>query len=110
MVIDVGGPSEREFSEKVVKIKEKASKMANEIRDDFAKMEKLKAESLKKNEEMRRSAEELLEKLERESAKDKDLVPESRLRISEEIEQAKSVIQQKYNEFKARISASIMPG
>jgi len=105
----MGGPSERDFLEKVVKIKEKASKTANEVRDDFAKMEKLKAESLKKVEEMRRSAEENLEKLEQETAKSADIVPESRYRINEEIRQAKNLIQEKYSELKARISASIMP-
>ncbi len=105
----MGGPSERDFLEKVVKIKEKASKTANEVRDDFAKMEKLKAESLKKVEEMRRSAEENLEKLEQETAKSADIVPESRYRINEEIRRAKNLIQGKYSELKARISASIMP-
>ena len=106
-MIDLGGPSEREFSERIVKIKEKTSKVVNEIRDDLAKMDILKAESLKKIEEMRRSAEENLEKLERESAKSKDLVPESLGRISVELERAKDQIKQKYEEIKARISASI---
>ncbi len=105
----MGGTSEREFLEKVVKIKEKASKLANEVRDDFAKMEKLKAESLKKIEEMRRSAEENLEKLDQDSAKSKDLAFESRQRLMQELEMAKNQIQQKYTELKDRISASIMP-
>ncbi len=109
MVISLGGTSEREFSERIVKIKEKASKIVNEVRGDFAEMEELKAESLKKIEEMRRSAEENLEKIDRESAKSKDLAFESRQRLVQELEAAKSQVQQKYNELKDRISASIMP-
>jgi F0F1-type ATP synthase membrane subunit b/b' len=108
-VIRVGGTSEREFFGKIVKTKGRASKMVNDVRSDFAKMQKLKAESLKKIEEMRRSAEANLEKLEREAAKSKDLVPESRKRITVEIVQSKKEIQQKYEDFKARISASIVP-
>ncbi len=105
----MGGPSEREFIEKIVKIKEKASKTANKVRDDFAKMEKLKAESLKNVEEMRRSAEADLEKLESETAKSKDIVPESRERINGEMSKAKDQIQEKYRELRNRISDSIMP-
>jgi hypothetical protein len=109
LVIGVGGTSEREFMEKIVKIKEKAGKNVNDVRDDFAEMEKLKAESLKKIEEMRRSAEENLEKIERDIVRSKDLVPESRERINAEIAQSKFQIQQKYEDYKARISASILP-
>ena len=109
MGIRVGGTSEREFLEKIVQTKEKASKIVNDVRNDFAKMEKLKADSLKKVEEMRCSAEANLEKLEQRAAKSKDLVPESRRRISTEIVKSKKEIQQKYTEIKARISASIVP-
>jgi len=105
----LGGTSEREFLEKIVQNKERVSKIINEVRNDFAKMEKLKADALKKVEEMRRSAEENLEKLERNATKEKDLVPESRRRISTEIVQARKEIQQKYEDMKARISAAIVP-
>ncbi len=107
--MSLGGTSEREFSEKIVKIKERVSKIVNEVRDDFAEMEKLKAESLKKIEEMRRSAEDNLEKIDQESAKSKDLAFESRQRLIQELDAAKSQVQQKYSELKDRISASIMP-
>jgi hypothetical protein len=109
MVICLGGTSEREFLEKIVQTKEKASKMVNEVRNDFVKMEKLKADALKKVEEMLRSAEEKLEKLERNAAKSADLVPESRHRISAEIVQAKREVQKKYEEMKARVAAAIVP-
>ncbi len=105
----LGGTSEREFLGKVVQTKDRVSKIVNEVRNDFAKMEKLKADAIKKVEEMRRSAEEKLDKIERNATKDKDLVPESRRRISTEIVQARNTVQQKYNEMKARISAAIVP-
>lgn len=108
-MIIVGGTSEREFIEKIVQTKKKASEMVIEIRNDFPKMEKLKADALKKVEEMRRSTETNLEKIEQNATKEKDLVPESRHRISVEIVQAKKEIQQKYEETKSRISASIVP-
>jgi hypothetical protein len=108
-VIVVGGTSEREFIEKIVQTKKKASERVTEVRNDFAKMQKLKADALKKVEEMRRSAEANLEKLEQKAAKEKDLVPESRHRITVEIVQAKKEIQQKYDETKSRISGSIVP-
>jgi hypothetical protein len=105
----VGGPSEREFMEKIRKIREKSSKTANDVRNDFAKMEKLKAESLKKTEEMRRFSEQDLEKLEREMIKDIDLAPESRQRLTVEITSAKNEIQQRYTDLKTRISQAIVP-
>ena len=105
----MGGLSEREFSEKIVKVKEKVGKVSNEVRDDFAKMEKLKADSLRKIEEMRRDAEKDLEKLESESVKSKDIAPESLRRINGEITDARYQIQRKYQELKERVSASITP-
>jgi hypothetical protein len=52
----MGGTSEREFVERICKVREKSGKTADDVRNDFAKMEKLKAESLKKTEEMRRTS------------------------------------------------------
>lgn len=108
-MIIVGGTSEREFLEKIVQTRKKASEMVIEVRNDFAKMQKLKADALKKVEEMRRSTEANLEKLEQNAAKEKDLVPESRLRITAEIMQAREEIKQKYEETKGRVTASIVP-
>ena len=95
--------------EKISKVREKSSKIAADVRNDFAKMEKLKAESLKKTEEMRRFSEQDLDKLDREIAKDTDLAPESRQRLTVEITSAKNEIQQKYTELKSRISEAIVP-
>ena len=108
-MISLGGTSEREFMEKIVKTKEKASKMANEVRNDFTKMQKLKADALKKVEELLRSGEENLGKIDRDAAKSQDLVPESRRRLSAEIVQARREIRQKYEDMKARVTASIVP-
>ena len=47
----MGDTSEREFMEKIVDVKTKSSKKIAEIRNDFAKIQKLKAESLKKTED-----------------------------------------------------------
>ncbi len=109
MVISMGGTSEREFMEKIVQTRERASKIINEVRNDFVKMEKLKVDALKKIEEMRRSAEENLEKLERNAIKSKDLVPESRERISLEVKRSHKDVQLKYEDMKARVSAAIIP-
>ena len=108
-VEQMGGTSEREFMEKLIKIREKTIKTAKDIKNDFAKMEKIKAESLKKTEEMRRSAEHDVEKMEQKMAKTRDLAPESRTRLSTEIAATKNEIQQKYTELKNRISAAIVP-
>jgi hypothetical protein len=105
----LGGTSEREFVEKIRKVKEKSSKIAADVRNDFAKMEKLKADSLKKTEEMRRFAEQDLDKLDREIVKDVDLAPESRQRPTVEMASAKNEIQQRYSELKSRISEAIVP-
>jgi hypothetical protein len=72
-------------------------------------MEKLKAESLMKTDEMRRFSEQDLEKLEREIIKDIDLAPESRQRLTAELSIAKNEIMQKYTELKTRISEAIVP-
>jgi hypothetical protein len=105
----LGGASEREFVEKIRKVKEKSSKIAADVRNDFAKMEKLKADSLKKTEEMRRSADQDLDKLDREMVKSVDLAPESRQRLTVEMASARNEIQQKYVELKSRISEAIVP-
>lgn len=105
----MGDTSEREFLEKIVNIKTKSSKKVNDIRNDFAKMQKLKAESLKKIEEMMHAAENDLEKVEQEIVKSKDVVPESRERLRVEIRDTQYQIRQKYDELKERILAALIP-
>ena len=105
----MGGTSEREFLEKINSIRGKSSKKAADVKSDFAKMQKLKADSLKKTEEMMQRAEHDLEKLEHEILKNKDLVAESRPRLYAEIKDAREHIRQKYVDLKKRVLAAIVP-
>jgi hypothetical protein len=97
------GDSEHKLSEKISKTKLDSSKRVSEVLDVFGKAQKLKAESLKKTEEMMTDAAGDLEKLERDMAKE-DLSAESKNRLNEEIAATRSQIRQKYDELKARIS------
>jgi len=105
----LGGTSEREYVEKMNKIKEKILKIEKDVKNDFAKIEKIKLDTLKKNEEMRRSAENDLEKVEKDILKSKDLATESRQRLNSEIAVLKSEIGQRYTELKTQISKAIEP-
>ena len=98
------GDSEREYSEKISKAKLNSSKKVTDVLDVFGKAQKLKAESLKKTEEMMTNAASDLEKLERDIAKNEDLSAESRTKLDEEIKVARSQIRQKYDELRTRIS------
>jgi DNA-binding ferritin-like protein len=105
----LGGTSEREFSESIARVKGKSNKTASKVKSDFVKMQKLKAESLKKVEEMMRSAEKDLERLEQRITKSQDVVYESKGRLNAEIMATRSQIKQKYTELKSSIAASIVP-
>jgi NAD+--asparagine ADP-ribosyltransferase len=105
----LGGTSEREYIEKMSKIKEKILKTEKDVKNDFEKIEKIKLGTLKKNEEMRRSAENDLEKVEKDILKSKDLATESRQRLNSEIAVLKSEIGQRYTELKTQISKAIEP-
>jgi tryptophanyl-tRNA synthetase len=98
------GDFEREFSEKIANIKLKSSKKVTEVLDKFGKAQKMKAESLKKTEEMMTSAASDLEKLERDMAKKEELSGESKKRLIDEITAARNQIRQKYDELRSRIS------
>jgi uncharacterized protein YjbJ (UPF0337 family) len=95
--------------EKIGKIREKLLKAENDIRTDFGKMEKIKAESLKKTEEMRSLVEKDIAKMEAEVMKSKDLAEESVPRLRTEITTMRKEVQQKYEDLKGRISAAITP-
>ena len=105
----MGGTSEREYIEKMSKIKEKILKTEKDVKNDFAKIEKIKLDILKKTEEMRRSAENDLEKVEKDILKSKDLATESRRRLNSEIAVLKGEIGQRYTELKTQISKAIEP-
>ena len=103
------GDTEHGFSEKLANIRSKSSKRAGDIVDLFSKMQKMKAESLKKTEEMMSSAIHDLEKFEQDLVKSKDLVPESKQRLSGELANVRSQMRQKYDELKNRLSATVIP-
>jgi hypothetical protein len=98
------GDSEREFSGKITKIKLKSSEKVTEVLDQFGKVQKMKADYLKKNEEMMTSAASDLEKVERDMAKNEELSAESQNRLNDEITAARNQIRQKYDELRSRIS------
>jgi tryptophanyl-tRNA synthetase len=105
----LGGESERELSESIVNVKVKSSQTVSEIKEHFTKMQKLKAESLSRLEDMLLSAEKDLEKLEQKVAKSENLVSESKTRLNTEIEKTRAQIKEKYDELKRRIAASVVP-
>ena len=101
------GDSEREYLEKISKTKFKSSKKVTEVLNVFGKSQKLKAESLKKTEEMMTEAASDLEKLERKIAKKEEIAPESKKRLNDEIIAARNQIKQKYDELESRISGHL---
>jgi hypothetical protein len=103
------GDSESEYFEKISKAKFNSSKKVTEVLDIVSKSQKLKAESLKKTEEMMTDAASDLEKLERDMAKNKDLSAESHNRLNEEIVVARNQIRQKYDDLKTRIIDRVEP-
>lgn len=105
----MGGTSEREYSEKANKIREKLHKGVKDARDRFADIEKVKVEALKKTEDLKRSADQEVAKIEIEIGKSKDLALESKERLRTEISSLKGEIEERYTELKKRISETITP-
>ena len=109
MKIKLGGTSEREYSEKANKIREKLHKGVKDARDKLADIEKIKVEALKKTEDLKRSADQEVAKMEIEIGKSKDLAIESKERLRTEFGSLKREIEEKYTELKKRISETITP-
>ena len=105
----MGSTSEREYRDKLRKLRERASKTERNIRDSFEKIEKIKVETLKSNEEMRRSAYHNIDKIERDVNKSKDLAPESKSRLNSEIMILRKDITSKNSELKAKITETMIP-
>ncbi|MEM3578386.1 MAG: hypothetical protein QXX51_08100 [Candidatus Bathyarchaeia archaeon] len=103
----VGGPSEREYMEKLNKIKEKIGKKAKDIRGEFEKIEKAKVDLLKKTKETKHDIERETLKMEEEITKSKDLAPESKKRLRTEIDVVKSEIRRQYAELETQIAKTI---
>jgi len=105
----MGGPSEREYREKLIKIREDLYKRIKNVRNEFAKMEKIKLDALKKADESRRSAESHINKMEGDITKSTDLAPESKKRLRSEIDILRKEVQEKYTELRTRISETMIP-
>lgn len=105
----LGGPSEREYREKLNKIREKLRKKAKNVRNDFAKIEKMKVEALKKTEEVRRSIDHDVDRIEKDVVKSRDLAPESKQRLQAEIMQLKGEVGDSHAELRTRISETLIP-
>ncbi len=105
----MGGPSEREYSEKLNRITEGINKRAKGIRKDFEKLEKMKVNALKKTEDIRNSADRDIDKIEKEIIKSKDLAPESKQRLYSEILLLKDRLREQYSLLRTRISETMIP-
>lgn len=79
-----------------------------DVREHFAKIEKVKVEALKKTEEMRRSAEQDIMKLERDNAKS-DLVSDTKRALVSDIATLKKEIEDRTVELRTRISGTVIP-
>jgi uncharacterized protein YoxC len=105
----MGALTERESKEKLDRIREKMNSKTKDIRSEFAKLEKTKADLLRKTEEARHDVEREIDKMDKDIAKSKDLAPESKRRLDTEIRFLKGEIEQKYLDLKTRIAEAIVP-
>ncbi len=105
----MGGASERDYKERLNKIREKLSKRASDVRRDFERIEKMKVEALKKTEEVRRNAEKDIDRIEKNITKSKDLAPESKERLRSDILILRDEIKERYSGLKTRISETMIP-
>ncbi len=88
--------SEREYNEKISKVKDNIGKKTNDVAENFKKMHKEKSEAIKKAEDMLKDAKNDLTKMEKKINVDKDLAPESRERLDQEIAVTREELQAKY--------------
>ena len=105
----MGGPSEREYREKLDKIKQKLNSKATDIKNQFEKIEKAKVDLLKKTKEIKHDAEHEICKMEDDITKSKDLAPESKRRLQLEVDILKSETREKYSELETRVAEAIVP-
>ncbi|MBS7647555.1 MAG: hypothetical protein QXQ64_06010 [Candidatus Bathyarchaeia archaeon] len=100
----MGGPSEREYREKLDRIKQKLEKKVKDVKSQVEKIEKAKVDLLKKVKEMKHDAEREISKIEEEISKSKDLAPESKSRLRIEIDAVKNEARRRYSELEAIIT------
>lgn len=101
--------SEREFNEKISKVRDNIGKKTNEVASNFAQMQKHKSEAIKKTEDMMKDAKKDLAKMEKKINVDKDLAPESRERLDREIAVVREELQAKYEAINHCISDVDIP-
>lgn len=104
----MGLSSEFEHRKKLNKIREDVNKRVKDVRDHFAKIEKIKLEALKKTEEMRRSAEQDIAKLEKDIAKS-DLTSDIKKTLASDIATLRKEIEDRTAELRTRITGTIIP-
>jgi hypothetical protein len=105
----MGSTSEREFMQKIGKIQEKMNKKSRDVKKEFSKLEKTKANLLKKTEEDRHKIERELDKMIGKIHGSKDLAPESKRRLYAETSSLKSDIKDIYFDLKTRIAETFIP-
>jgi len=105
----MGGTSEREFIQKIAKIREKMGKNSSNIKKEFTKLEKTKVSLLKKTEEDRHNVESEIDKMEHKINGSKDLAPESKRRLNTETSSLKAEIKEVYFDLKIRIAETVIP-
>lgn len=99
---------EHEHRKKLNKIRENLNKNVKDVRDHFAKIEKVKVDALKKIEDMRRFAGHDLVKLEQDIART-GLSGEAREKMASDIALLKREIEDKATELRNRISGTVIP-
>jgi hypothetical protein len=101
--------SEREYNEKVSKVRDNISKKTNDVASAFAKMHKIKSETIKKTEDMLKDGKNDLSNMEKKINVDKDLAPESRDRLDKEISIAREELQAQYETINQQINNVDIP-
>jgi hypothetical protein len=105
----MGGTSEREYMQKIGKMREHLSKKSSGVKKEFSKLEKTKVNLLKKTEENRHNIARELDKMEGKVNGSKDLAPESKRRLIAEISLLKTEIHETYFDLKTRIAETVIP-
>lgn len=105
----MGGTSEREFRQKIIKMRDKMNKRSQGVRKEFTKLEKTKINLLRKTEEDRHNIERELEKTENKIQRSKDLAPESKRRLYSETSILRAELQDIYFDLKTRIAETVIP-
>jgi uncharacterized coiled-coil DUF342 family protein len=100
--------SEYEHRKKLNKIREDTNKRVKDVRDHFAKIERVKTEALKKTEEIRRSAQKDITRLEEDIAKS-GLTDDVKKTLASDIAMLRKEIEDRAAELRSRLTAIIIP-